>query len=263
MKTDPVLILLHGAAGRMGSAIADLVALADGSADARIEGAIDLRRDGATAEALKARGFRVFGAVPARKPGTVVIDFSNGEAVGPLTKALSGSKLPLVSGTTGLGSAERELLETYAEESPVFYDANMSYGISVLKKLLRVAAPLLTALADVEIVEFHHSRKADFPSGTALALARAIRPDGSAVAGRGEFSRPDGRRIHIHSVRAGGVSGDHDVHFGMDHEVLSLSHRALSRDVFARGAIRAARFVVKKQRGLFTMNDLLEAEGSG
>jgi 4-hydroxy-tetrahydrodipicolinate reductase len=244
----------------MGRAIADAVAGVDG---VRIEGAIDLRGKGTRADALEALGLRVYRSTPkGLGRGVVVVDFSRGEAVSPLVKALSGSGLPLVCGTTGIGRTERELLEAYSEEKAVFYDANMSYGISVLRKLLGAAAPLLARTADVEIVEFHHGGKADFPSGTASMLARAVRPEAATIAGRGDFPRPDPGRVHVHSVRIGGVTGDHEVHFGMDGEVLTLSHRALSREVFARGAIRAARFVVEKDRGFFTMDDLLEVEGS-
>jgi 4-hydroxy-tetrahydrodipicolinate reductase len=260
MKREPVGILLHGAAGRMGRAIADL---APRVAGVRIEGALELRADrGRTAE-LEARGLRVFESVPTGAGRrVVVVDFSRKDAVGPLAKALSGSAIPLVCGTTGIGQAERKLLDLYSEKTPVFYDSNMSYGISLLRKLLGVAAPLVSGVADVEIVEFHHGGKADFPSGTASTLARAVRPDATTVAGRGDFARPDPGRVHIHSVRIGGVTGDHEVHLGMEHEVLTLSHRALSREVFARGAIRAAQFIVGKDRGFFTMNDLLEVEGS-
>ncbi len=244
----------------MGRAIA---AVAPGVAGVRIEGAIDLRREQSHAVELEAGGIRLFRAVPrGLGSGAVVVDFSGRNAVAPLARALAGSGLPLVCGTTGIGDAERELLEVYSKENPVFYDENMSYGISVLRKLLRVAGPLLSNVADIEIVEFHHGKKADFPSGTALALSRAIRPDATPVAGRGDFAEPHPGRVHIHAVRMGGVTGEHQVHAGMDGEVLTLAHRALTREVFAHGAIRAAQFIVGKDNGFFTMNDLIEVEGS-
>jgi 4-hydroxy-tetrahydrodipicolinate reductase len=130
----------------------------------------------------------------------------------------------------------------------------------LLKSVLRTVSPWLTDSTDVEIVEFHHRDKVDFPSGTAIALAHSIAPDGQPIAGRGEFANPESTRVHIHSVRMGGVVGEHQVHFASDEEVITLSHRAISRNVFARGALRAARFVIGREKGLYTMNDLLEAQ---
>jgi len=117
--------------------------------------------------------------------------------------------------------------------------------------------------ADMEIVEFHHRGKADFPSGTAAALARAARPEAPTVNGRGDAAGPESDRVHIHSVRIGGIPGDHYVHFATPDEVVTLSHRALSRSVFARGAVRAAQFIVRRDKGLYTMNDLVEAHEDG
>jgi 4-hydroxy-tetrahydrodipicolinate reductase len=195
--------------------------------------------------------------------GEVVVDFSRPAGLSILAKALRGSGLPLVSGTTGIGGKERELLQTYSEESPVFYDENMSYGISLLKRLLAVASAAMGNATDVEIVEFHHRGKADFPSGTADAIARSVRPQRTTVPGRGDFAGPDPERVHIHSVRLGGVAGEHQVHLASADETLTLSHRALSREVFARGAVRAARFVSGRKSGFFTMDDLAEEGGNG
>jgi len=261
MESSPVAILLHGASGRMGASIRSLIPKIEG---VRLRGVLKLRDSGADMGMPYPEGVAILRAVPKTSaPGDVVIDFSHPTALVALLEALMGSGLPLVCGTTGLQAAERELLEVYSKESPVFYEENMSYGISVLKKLLHLAAPLLVESSDVEVVEYHHRGKADFPSGTALMLADLLAPGSRVVTGRGEFAHPARtaeERLHVHSVRLGGIAGQHDIHFGLDDEVVTLSHRALSRDVFARGAIRAAQFVANKNKGFFAMSDLLGAK---
>ena len=244
----------------MGRAIAQLARETEGVS---LRGVIDLRGGGSGDRGKGGDDPLQLRAIPERAAeGEVVVDFSRAGAVAPLVKALSGTGFPVVCGTTGLHASERVLLEAYSKNSPVFYDENMSYGISVLKKLLRFAAPLFHNRSDVEIVEFHHREKADFPSGTALSLARALDSEAETVTGRGEFAHPGSKRIHIHPVRLGGVAGEHQIHVGMPEETLMLSHRALSRAVFARGAILAARFVSGRERGFFTMDDLVEESGN-
>jgi 4-hydroxy-tetrahydrodipicolinate reductase len=134
----------------------------------------------------------------------------------------------------------------------------MSYGISILKRLLAAAARVIDSDTDVEIVELHHRRKRDCPSGTTYALARALDPAARVVPGRNE---PDpgagrGRVIRAHSLRLGGVVGEHRVYLAMGDEVLTVSHAALSREAFARGALRAIYFVAGKDRGMYSMEDL-------
>ena len=120
-----------------------------------------------------------------------------------------------------------------------------------------MATPFLSENFDVEIVEYHHSGKKDFPSGTTFGLARAIDPKATVIPGRvsGEFS-PSTRQIPAQSIRIGGIPGQHDVFFATQEEVICISHRALSREVFARGALHAARFVADKGPGMFSMEDL-------
>jgi 4-hydroxy-tetrahydrodipicolinate reductase len=140
----------------------------------------------------------------------------------------------------------------------------MSYGISALKLLIGRARTHLSDF-DVEIVETHHRGKRDLPSGTAIALSRVLSPDSGHVIGREvTTARKDAgdalSAVPVHSVRAGGVPGEHRVIFASDDEVVELSHRALSREVFARGAIRAARFVTGRPPGLISMKELLESQ---
>lgn len=186
----------------------------------------------------------------------VVVDFSRPEGVGSLVEVLAGTGVRVVSGTTGLGQVERELLEEYSQKTAVFYDDNMSYGISVVKKLLATAGRLFGDLADIEVVEYHHRGKRDHPSGTAYGLVRAVDPDAVVVEGRGAAPEGAGRIVRTHSVRAGGIPGEHHVHFATDDEVVTISHQALSRELFARGALRAVLFIVGKASGMYSMQDL-------
>jgi 4-hydroxy-tetrahydrodipicolinate reductase len=234
-----------------------VLAVARGTGHIDICGFLDPRR---TAKEVLA-AVPVFNDIPREGPKIdVVIDFSTREAIGSLVEALRGSGVRLVCGTTGLDDHAYGLLKAYSDECAVFYDSNMSYGITVTKRLLETAGKLLRDTADVEIVELHHRGKTDFPSGTAFGLARAIGPDDRLVAGRmdaGDEVGGDGTRtIHTHSLRIGGIPGEHQVWFGTDDEVVTISHRALSRDVFARGAVRAARFIAGKNTGIFSMDDL-------
>lgn len=198
----------------------------------------------------------VFDHIPLGDPKVdAVVDFSRPEAIAPLLGVLRETSIRLVSGTTGLGPRERELLEKYAEEAAVFYDENMSYGISVVKRLLETAGRLFGDAGDVDVVEYHHRGKRDHPSGTAYGLVRALDP--GAVVVEGQADAPTGARVvRTHSVRAGGIPGEHHVHFAAEDEVVTISHKALSRELFARGALRAVRFIVGKPSGVYSMRDL-------
>jgi 4-hydroxy-tetrahydrodipicolinate reductase len=246
----PTTILIHGATGRMGRALRAVASGADGIA---LRGFLDPRNPGR--EPLDSLPF--FDHIPSGDPMVdVVVDFSRPEAVVSLVDVLAGTGVRLVSGTTGLGQEKAELLEKYSQETAVFYDDNMSYGISVVKRLLGTAGRLLGDLADVDVVEYHHRGKKDHPSGTAYGLVRAVAPDAIVVEGRGTAPEGAGRIVRTHSVRAGGIPGEHHVHFAMDDEVVTISHQALSRELFARGALRAVQFIVGKPSGMFSMHDL-------
>lgn len=246
-------IWVHGVTGRMGQAVVKVLERTEG---VELGGVIETRTGAASIEWARTHGVPVSTGAP-DAPGAVVVDFSQQEAIAPLIAALRGAGVPLVSGTTGLGPGERDLLDVYSKESPVFYAENMSYGICLLDKILRAAGPFLTPFSDVEIVEFHHRHKRDYPSGTALALTDAI-GRGAAAAGRSPSSETTGNHVTVHSVRAGGIPGTHEVHFATEDEVLTFTHRALSREVFASGAIRAAGFLTGRRNGMFGMKNLLE-----
>ena len=247
-------VVIHGGSGRMGRAVAAVASKAEGVV---VGGFVDFRRG--VHKPLEDRAF--FDHISSVEGGVdVVVDFSHPAGIGPLVTALGGTRLALVSGTTGLGRQERAMLEVYSEEAPVLYDENMSYGISVFRKLLRVASPLWRDTADVEIVESHRRGKRDHPSGTAYGLARVLDPDARLVSGRtaGPIEAPKAaaRVIHSHSLRIGGVPGEHQVYFATEDELMVISHRALSREAFARGALRAVRFVFGKGPGMYSMEDV-------
>jgi 4-hydroxy-tetrahydrodipicolinate reductase len=245
-------VLVHGGTGRMGRAV---IAAAAQAPEIHFAGILDPR--GSAREPLE--DTRVFEHIPVGERGApVVVDFSRADAIGPLVRVLRGTGARLVSGTTGLAESDRALLEEYSKEAAVVYDENMSYGVSVLRALLRTASGLLRD-ADVEIVEFHHRRKKDHPSGTTFALARAIDPDAVVAEGRTGPDETGRRVIRSHSARLGGVPGEHQVYFATDDEVVTISHRALTRDAFANGAIRAVLFVAGKPKGLYTAEDVARA----
>ena len=193
----------------------------------------------------------------------VAIEFTDPGGVRAWSQWCAGQGVALVSGTTGLADPERALLAQAAKRVPVLWSPNMSIGVHVLNALVRRAAELLSAGWDVELVESHHRAKADAPSGTARLLIEALtaaRPGARVVHGRSGTPGPRAAdEIGVHALRLCGVVGDNEVHFGSAGEVVSLSHRALSRDVFAAGALRAARWLAGRPPGLYTMEQMLGA----
>jgi 4-hydroxy-tetrahydrodipicolinate reductase len=200
----------------------------------------------------------------------VAIDFTAAAATDAHVSACLAHGCGLVLGTTGLDTAQMQRLKAAGQRIAIVYGRNMSIGVLVFTELARQAARLLGPDADIEIVETHHRHKADAPSGTALQLGEAV---AAALGGRLEdlatYDRSAGRgprrlgSIGFASLRAGGVVGDHDIHFGLAEEVLTLRHRALDRATFARGALRAARWVAGRAPGLYSMHDVLGLAAPG
>jgi 4-hydroxy-tetrahydrodipicolinate reductase len=192
----------------------------------------------------------------------VVIDFSTPTVTALVAPFAARARIALVSGTTGLDAAARAALDAASASVAVMWEANMSVGVHVLADLVRDAVAALGAGYDIEVVETHHAKKVDAPSGTALLLvdaARSARDDASSLT-YGRSGRPGARpstEIGVHAVRGGDVIGDHTVHLLGAGERLELTHRATSRDVFALGALRAARWIASKGAGCYTMRDLL------
>ena len=247
-------ILISGCNGHMGRVVADICA-----SDPQVEvvAGIDILGQ-------KSPDFPVFSSPAACDiPADVVIDFSHPSALAPLLEMCQVRHLPVVLATTGYDQAQLEAISEAARHIPVFRSANMSLGVNVLLDLVEKAAAVLGGDYDVEIVERHHHRKVDAPSGTALMLAdaaaSALPYETEYVYDRHDVRKPrDPHEIGISSVRGGTIVGDHTVIFAGRDEVIELSHHAASREVFAVGAVRAAKFLAQgRAPGLYSMSDLL------
>ncbi|MBQ7573060.1 MAG: 4-hydroxy-tetrahydrodipicolinate reductase [Clostridia bacterium] len=194
----------------------------------------------------------------------VVIDFSHPSCLDALLSYCKRRNLPVIIATTGLSAEQKEKMQEASNEIPVFFSANMSLGINLLISLAKKATKLLEGNFDIEIVERHHNQKIDAPSGTALAIADAIDETLSYPA-EYVYDRHSVRRkrkpteIGIHAVRGGTIVGDHEVIFAGNDEVIELKHSAYSKEVFAVGAIRAAKYMKAKGAGMYDMNDLISA----
>lgn len=192
----------------------------------------------------------------------VIVDFSNHAALPALTAYAVEKKTPLVIATTGHTEQETELMHKASESVAVFFSRNMSIGINLLIRMCREASAALGEEFDIEIIEKHHNKKLDAPSGTAMMIAEALKDERECetefVYDRHEVRRPrDSREIGIHAVRGGTIVGEHEVVFAGNNEIVTLSHSAMSREIFANGAIRAAEFVRDKKSGFYGMEDLL------
>ena len=161
--------------------------------------------------------------------------------------------------TTGCGDAETERIKLAAEKVPVVFSANYSLGITVMARIAEEMTDILRENFDIEIVEKHHRNKLDAPSGTALLLARAVNNKGNYefTYGRYGSARRNKQDIGIHAVRGGGIVGEHSIIFAGDEEVIEIKHHAASKRIFAVGALKAAEFVIGKEKGLYDMKDVL------
>lgn len=194
--------------------------------------------------------------------GDVVVDFSHHSLVDALVDFCTLKKIPAVICTTGLSEETKAHIISASEQVALFQSGNMSLGINLLIYLSQKAAEVLGPDYDIEIIEKHHHRKLDAPSGTALMLADGINDTrGKTMAYQMGRSGTDAKRtpneIGIHAVRGGNIVGEHEVIFAGLEEIIELKHSASSRGVFAKGALRAAEFLVKKEPGLYNMNDML------
>lgn len=255
-------IAIVGANGRMGRAIIRLAA-AEGATLACAVGAGDIGRDAGELAGTAPLGVSITDSLAAveRARADVVIDFSVPSATLALAPLVAASKIALVSGTTGLDAGARAALDRAAVATAVLWEPNMSVGVHVLSQLVARAAAAL-ADWDVEIVETHHRRKDDAPSGTALRLAEVIKGaragDSRYVHGRQGKPGPRGAgEIGLHALRGGDAAGDHVVHLLGLGERLELAHHASSRDIFAQGALRAARWILGRGPGLYGLSDVL------
>ena len=240
--------LISGACGKMGRMIAQEA----GAKGFEVLAGVDRTAAPGLPFPVSAR----FEGLPA---ADVLIDFSSPGNLAPVLDYAARAGLPCVLGTTGYTEDDLRLIGQAAERLPVFRSSNMSLGVYVLTELARQAAAMLSGF-DIEIIEKHHNQKADSPSGTALSLLEAVRSPGQRpVFGRaGKDCRRTAEEIGVHAVRGGTVPGEHDVGFYGSHEVIHLTHSAQSRQIFALGALEAARFMLGQGPGLYGMKDLFE-----
>jgi len=209
---------------------------------------------------IPAEGICVSSFAECEAEADVIIDFSHHSMTGALLDFAEAKNLPVVLATTGQTDEEKARIRQAAGKIPVFLAANYSLGIATLTDLVKRAAALYPD-GEIEIVEQHHDRKLDAPSGTALALFSAVkevRPAAEANCGRSGQGKRTKDEVGIHAIRMGNIVGVHVVMIGTQNERITLKHEAFSRGVFAEGSIRAAAFLVGKPAGMYDMKDLLE-----
>ncbi len=242
-------VILNGANGRMGKEVKAAIEK-DGSM--AIVAAIDKSFELSTAVQLT--------DFPAYDIGAdVIIDFSHHSAIVEVAEYAKKFNVPVVLCTTGQTEEELDRINELAKKVPVFFSANMSMGVALLCELAKKSAEVLPD-ADIEIIEKHHSAKLDAPSGTALMLANAIksvREKLTLMLGRSGRREREKNEIGIHAVRAGSIVGEHEVILATKNEIITVSHSAMSRSVFADGALAAAKWIKGKAAGIYTMQDLI------
>lgn len=192
----------------------------------------------------------------------VIIDFSVPVATLNILEYAKEHSVPIVIATTGFSDEQLEKIKEYSKYIPIFQSANMSYDINLMAKLLSQIAPILKN-SDIEIIETHHNRKIDAPSGTALLLADSINKslDNSMEYNFNRFSNRERRKkneIGFSSIRGGNIVGEHTVKFYSPYETFEITHTSYSRSVFAEGALKATKFIIQKKSGLYNMDDLLK-----
>ncbi len=241
-------ILVNGAAGHMGRIVVDMT-----------EKGLYSSELAAKVDAFGAGGDILASLDDFTGECDCIIDFSHHAATKTLTEYAVKKNLPLVLCTTGQTEEEKALIAEASKKIPLFFAANMSLGIAVLTNLVKQAVKMFPG-ADIEIVEQHHNRKLDVPSGTALTLAKAVqaaRPEAELLVGRHENGKRTPNEVGIHSLRMGNVVGIHEVIINTGTQILSLKHEAQDRGLFAEGALAAAAFLMGKPAGHYDMEDLM------
>jgi 4-hydroxy-tetrahydrodipicolinate reductase len=267
-----VNVVVTGAAGRMGTQIVRLVRGAEGMS---LSGAVERPGAAVGADAGVLAGLTPLGVPVVEDLGkalagaSVVVDFTSHEVSARHAGICAERGVPIVIGSTGFTAETKGRVGEAARGIPVVLSPNMSVGVNVLFELVREAARILGDAYDVEVVELHHKLKKDAPSGTAVRLAEvaagALGRDPArdlAYARHGMIGERPAREIGVQTLRGGDVVGEHTVFFCGQGERLELTHRASSREQFARGAIRAARWVVGRSPGLYDMGDVLGLRGA-
>ncbi len=249
-----IQVILSGCSGRMGGVLTQLIGR---EKDMEVVAGIDPYKAD--------RAYPIFSSLAeCTVEADVIIDFSAPGTTQALVSSAVEKKIPVVVATTGLSEEDISFVKSSSASVALFRSGNMSLGINLVQNLLQQAVKVLGGSYDVEIIEKHHRMKKDSPSGTALMLADSVREareeETTYVYGReGADSQRKEGELGIHAVRGGTIVGDHEVIFAGEDEVISIRHQAFSRQVFATGAIAAARFLSSRSTGLYSMKDIINS----
>ncbi len=246
-------VIITGANGKMGNTVKSVI---DARDDCEIVAGVDIFN--------KENGFPVYKSISeVKEEADVVIDFSNPSLLEELLEYVKKTDTALVIGTTGYDDGQKEQIKEAAKSNAIFFTYNMSLGINLLANLAKKATEILGNEFDIEIVEKHHNQKIDAPSGTALMLADAI-CEVTPEPMKYEYDRHSKREkrnkneIGLHAVRGGTIVGEHEIIFAGRDEIITLSHSARSKEVFAVGAVNAAVFISGKEPGLYDMGQMID-----
>ena len=189
----------------------------------------------------------------------VLIDFSHPDGIESIVKFSRSNKVPAVIATTGYSDTQFELISGLSKEVPLLYSGNYSLGIILMERLVREASKVLGSDFDIEIIEKHHHHKIDAPSGSAKMLLNAANEqlNYNVIYGREGICKRNEKEIAVHTIRGGSIVGEHEILFAGADEILSIKHEALSKSIFAKGAIKGADWLIGKEVGLYNMEDVL------
>ena len=248
-----IKLIISGCNGKMGGVV---TAIAQNQDDIEVVAGFDINDE-------RRYGYPVY-KNPSEFKGEadVIIDFSHPDMLDALLKFATETKTPVVVATTGLSDEQKEQMKKASEETPLFFSANMSLGVNLLIELAQKATKVLADNFDIEIIEKHHNQKIDAPSGTALAIADSIN---DTLENRKEYvydrhavrKKRTKNEIGIHAIRGGTIVGEHSVIFAGKDEVIELKHEAMSKEIFAVGAVAAAKYIAGKPAKMYNMQDLV------
>lgn len=248
-----VKILLVGCSGKMGRMISSTV---EKFKDLSIVAGVDKFKE----ESLK---YPIYDNIDeCNEEIDVILDFSRPDTLKQISQFATNKNKPVVFCTTGYNEEQKAYIQALSSSIPVFFSANMSIGINIINNILKNISNMLYNDFDIEIIEKHHNQKVDAPSGTALLLANTIKDsiedETKFIFGREGIAKRDEQEIGIHAIRGGSIVGDHEIIFAGQGEVIEIKHSAISREVFAVGALRACAFVYNKEKGMYSMDDVVK-----
>ena len=244
-------LIINGAGGRMGQALLSLI---ENNENYALAASCSMEFDTDSEKGIYKNISEFDGEADC------IIDFSNHLATKDVTEYAVKRNIPLVIATTGQTAEELTMIKEASESIPLFYSQNMSLGVAVLSCLAKITAKAFPD-ADIEIIEKHHNQKLDVPSGTAILLAdsiKSVKDNCEYNIGRHEYGKRKKNEIGIHAIRMGGEVGTHEIIFAMGSQVLTLKHEAENRSLFAEGALSAASFLIKQEKGFYNMDNILD-----